>query len=95
METLTATKEKVYLGDWLYNAGIIGFLRIVGYENNPYLEIGENYIEVDRKILEGFSLKYVDTAFKQYGRFDKNKRVFNELIDKINKKELLLQKQNI
>lgn len=75
-------KERVYLGDWLFNAGIIGFLRIVlaGTEiNDQYTVIlRDNYIEFDRKIMVGFAQKYFQTAFDQYGRYRKLKESLSE-----------------
>lgn len=66
--------ERVYLNDWLYNAGIVGFLRIMtsnGSVKDQLIKIGENYIEFDRGILNGFSKKYFDFTFNRYGRYDR------------------------
>jgi len=81
-------KEKVYLSDWLYNAGIVGFLRIMtddDIENQNIITIGENYVEFDRSVLQGFSQKYFDTAFKQYGRYDRVLSQLQEFSDDLNK----------
>ncbi|MFN8673045.1 MAG: type I-B CRISPR-associated protein Cas8b1/Cst1 [Candidatus Sericytochromatia bacterium] len=86
------TIERVYLGDWLFNAGIVGFLNIISEGKNideiKDITIGENYIEFDRKILTGFSQKYFETAFNQYGRYKRLKTLFNQLINKIDKLEV-------
>ncbi len=68
--------EKVYLGDWLYNAGIVGFIRIInnGGDKNKisdFVKVNDNSIEFDRDKLEGFSEKFFETAIKQYGRYDR------------------------
>ncbi|KAA0257450.1 type I-B CRISPR-associated protein Cas8b1/Cst1 [Deferribacter autotrophicus] len=73
-------KEKTYLGDWLYNAGIVGFLRInqdffYVKENNliskdeNLIKFGENFIEIDRKIFENFSQRFFDYSFQTYIKF--------------------------
>ncbi|MEK7433016.1 MAG: type I-B CRISPR-associated protein Cas8b1/Cst1 [Cyanobacteriota bacterium] len=84
--------EKVYLGDWLFNAGILGFLNIIREEKDletlENITISENYIEFDRKILEDFSQKYFQSAFEQYGRYKRLTILFNEIIDKVNKLDL-------
>lgn len=83
--------ERVYLGDWLYNAGIIGFLKINSHlwdvknhelksKDENLLKIGENYIEFDRKIFDGFAKRYFDYAFNQYGRYDHIVSLFNEYL---------------
>lgn len=77
--------EKIYLGDWLYNAGILGFLNILnGWNTEEYwhikdgeliseqpdkLKFYENYIEIDRSIFKGYAEKYFDYAFNMYGRY--------------------------
>jgi len=81
-------KIRVYLGDWFLNAGIVGFIRIIT-EDVPIVEqnliyIRDNYIEFDRQALEGFSKKYFDTAFTQYGRYT---RVLQWLEDAIKQLE--------
>lgn len=80
---------KVNFGDWLFNAGILGFYRIITKNNDDNkpedLEIGDNYISFKMIHLEGFSEKYFDIAFKQYGRFDRNKKELNDFIIDINK----------
>ncbi|WP_281951882.1 type I-B CRISPR-associated protein Cas8b1/Cst1 [Nitrosophilus kaiyonis] len=87
---------KVYLGDWLYNAGILGFLNInsnlwkletVGdrqkfvSKDEKLLKFGNNYIEFDRKIFYEFSRRFFDYAFNQYGRYENLIKLFKEYID--------------
>jgi CRISPR-associated protein Cst1 len=65
--------ERVYLGDWLFNAGIVGFIRIMlagtDLDDQDMITLGDNYIEFDRRIMAGFAQKYFQTAFDQYGRY--------------------------
>ena len=40
-------KIKVYLNDWFYNAGIVGFLRILEDNEDEFAIRKNNYIEFD------------------------------------------------
>jgi len=84
--------ERVYLGDWLYNAGIIGFLKInkdlweikdkkLISKNEEILKFGDNYIEFNKKIFEGFSKRFFDYAFNQYGRYENLLKLFKKYIE--------------
>ena len=58
---------KLSLGDWLYNAGIVGFLNVLKHSDNEYRVEGQNvYFNIE--VLEGFEDKYfrylVDTYEK-------------------------------
>jgi CRISPR-associated CXXC_CXXC protein Cst1 len=89
--------EKIYLGDWLYNAGIVGFLRI---NNNLWdikgeeliskdenlLKIGDNYIEIDREIFEGFTDRFFNYAFNLYGKYDETLKKFQTFLESLNEK---------
>jgi len=81
--------EKVYLGDWLYNAGILGFLKLNNHlwelksdklisKDENLLKFGDNYLEFDRKIFDGFAKRFFNYAFNQYGRYES---VVNRLIE--------------
>ncbi|WP_025209460.1 type I-B CRISPR-associated protein Cas8b1/Cst1 [Hippea sp. KM1] len=85
-------KERVYIGDWLYNAGIVGFLNINSHlwelkedrllsKDKDVLYFGDNYIEFDRRIFEGFAKRFFDYAFEQYGRYESLLKLFNEYIE--------------
>ena len=80
-------REKVYLGDWLFNAGVIGFLKIISgdtdIEKQNEITIGENYIEFERESLKGFSEKFFKTAFDQYGRYERVKKAFEGFRDDV------------
>lgn len=60
-----AEKEviRVHLGDWMMNAGIVGFVRVMGEEN---ITICRDYIEFDEKILTDFSERYFQYFIKTY-----------------------------
>ena len=56
--------ETVYIGDWLYNAGIIGFLRIM--QANGKLDnvtIADNSVSFDRSVLGDFTDCYFNFAY--------------------------------
>jgi len=89
--------ERVYLGDWLYNAGIVGFLRIINEDeefweiknekllsrNEDMLRFGDNYIEFDRRIFKGFAKKFFNYAFKQYGRYESKLNTFRKWLKEL------------
>jgi len=98
--------EKVYLGDWLYNAGIIGFLKINNHlwdikerkivsKDEKVLRFTDNYIEFDRKIFEGFSERFFDYAFRQYGRYESVVSEFENYIEDLNKLDTEKDLENI
>ena len=63
-------KHKVYQRDWYFNAGIIGFLTIAadgrGLNSIPSLAVGENYIEFDNDIFDGFDEKFTKHGFLKF-----------------------------
>lgn len=63
----STVKHKIYMRDWYFNAGIVGFLNIITdgkeLDSIPYLTIGENYIEFSDEIFEGFEEKFSKYAF--------------------------------
>ena len=60
------------LKDWLFNAGLLGFINILGEEarNNVELEIDDKnrLIRFSPKVLENFEYKYFDFFIKRYGK---------------------------
>jgi CRISPR-associated protein Cst1 len=71
------SKIKIYIGDWYLNAGIVGFLKVLcdgDYEKldsfGDSLVIGENFIEFDTSVLDGFKDKFYRQLFLNY--FNKN-----------------------
>lgn len=71
-------KTKVYLNDWFFNAGIIGFLRILKHNDDNFAYINENYIEFDTENLKNFD-KYYFKYF--YDKYDVSKNVINRTKD--------------
>ena len=59
-------KIKVYLNDWFYNAGIVGFLRILEDNEDEFAIRKNNYIEFDTESLRNFHKYYFNYFFKKY-----------------------------
>ena len=57
---------KVYLNDWFYNAGIVGFLRILEENKDEFAIRKNNYIEFDTEDLRNFHKYYFNYFFKKY-----------------------------
>lgn len=74
-------KIKVYLNDWFYNAGIIGFLRILYENDNEFVIRKNNYIEFDTEELRNFHKCYFNYFFKKYNNAEalknKTKKAFD------------------
>lgn len=77
-------EEKVYLGDWLYNAGIVGLLKIYDFnESNNDIVRGDNYISFDRKILTDFHDKYFSFIYEKANTIkDKTEKLNSLLLSK-------------
>ena len=65
-------KIELKLKDWLFNAGLLGFINILGEEakDNGELEIDNKnrLIRFSPKVLENFEYKYFDFFIKRYGK---------------------------
>lgn len=84
---------RVYTKDWYYNAGIVGFLYVLGdgevnidriesfYQGS--LIIAENYLEFDSSILDVFFEKYKKLAFIKLFDLDSYKERLNRLKIKV------------
>ena len=59
-------KVKVYLNEWFYNAGIVGFLKILESNDNEFAIRRKNYIEFDTEDLRNFHKYYFNYFFKKY-----------------------------
>ncbi|KJS22467.1 MAG: CRISPR-associated protein Cst1 [Clostridiaceae bacterium BRH_c20a] len=55
---------RLTLGDWQWNAAIIGFINIVGQENVRF--VGEDAVEFSVKILDGFEDRYFSCMIQAY-----------------------------
>jgi len=87
--------ERIYLNDWLYNAGIVGFIRINSHlwevkdeklisKDENLLKIGDNYIEIDRNIFEGFTDRFFNYAFSLYSKYNTTLQQLRKLINSLN-----------
>jgi CRISPR-associated protein Cst1 len=87
--------EKIYLNDWLYNAGIVGFLRINNHlwevrdeklisKDENLLKIKDNYIEIDREIFDGFTDRFFNYAFSLYSKYYTVSEQLHNLINNLN-----------
>ena len=56
----------IYLNDWFYNSGIVGFLRILDHNNDNFVEIKDNCITFETKKLENFHKYYFKYFFDKY-----------------------------
>lgn len=61
-------KIRLELSDWLYNAGIVGVVKILENSDIPY-DKGINYIEFDDSALENFSQSYFSYFIIKYEKF--------------------------
>lgn len=82
-------KVKVYLGEWFYNAGIIGFLRILDKNQINIVEKKDNYIEFDTDDLRDFDKYYFKYFFDRYDVAknvrERTENSFNYLLENIEK----------
>lgn len=97
-------KTRVYLRDWFYNAGIVGFIRIIEKSNENLIKIQDNYIEFDTEQLRDFSKYYFEYFFNKYNIANRTKeridisfnKVKNNLLeDNINKEKIKSEKNYI
>ncbi len=69
---------KIYLGDWLTNAGILGYLRIQKMRGKEH-DLSQGHIEIDAEDLDGFEEAYFSYAlmrgFSFFFRFDSLKKL--------------------
>lgn len=81
--------EKIYLGDWLYNAGIVGFLKIFEFSSsNNKIVRGDNFILFNREIIVDFHEKYFSFVYKKANTInDKVERLKNLLSSEVTKEE--------
>ena len=74
-------KIKVYLNDWFYNAGIVGFLRILEDNDDEFAIRKNNYIEFDTENLRNFHKYYFNYFFKKYNVAESVKTRTKSLFD--------------
>lgn len=99
-------KVKIYLSEWFYNAGIIGFLRILEKNKDNFVEVEKNYIEFDTDNLRNFDRYYFYYFFDRYNVakkvVERTKDAFDYLCenvenyeDKLVKDEIKISRKNI
>ncbi len=59
-------KTKVYLNDWFFNCGIVGFLKILEHNDDEFVIRKGNYIEFDTENLRNFHKYYFRYFFDKY-----------------------------
>ncbi len=59
---------RIELSDWLYNAGIVGFAKVLDVNDIKYSK-GVNYIEFDDSVLDDFGEKYFNYFINMYEPF--------------------------
>jgi len=95
-------KHRVYMRDWYFNAGIVGFLRVISNDAMPDelsniegLEIGENYIEFDDGLLDGFKERFIQHTFHNFMDLNFYKRKIEVTLNKIEKNDSKLSVKKI
>ena len=77
--------ERIYLEDWAYNAGIVGFINILENSNKDFVITNKNYIEFDTKIIYDFHECYFKYFMQKYDIAKKTKMRLEENIKGISK----------
>ena len=78
-------KTTIYLNDWFYNSGIVGFLRILEYNNDNFAKVEENYITFETSKLKNFHKYYFKYFFDKYNIGAKTKDRIEISFEKIKK----------
>ena len=78
-------KTTIYLNDWFYNSGIVGFLRILEYNNDNFAKVEENYITFETSKLKNFHKYYFKYFFDKYNIGAKTKDRIESSFEKIKK----------
>ena len=76
-------KAKLELNDWSYNAGLIGFLRIMEKYQKDALVVQDNYVEFDTEILKEFHKYYFQYLFETYDIAKTMNKRMDESFDRI------------
>ena len=76
-------QTKIYLGDWFFNCGIVGFLRILEHNNDNFAQIKDNYITFDTQSLKNFHKYYFNYFFDKYNVANRIKNRINQSFEKI------------
>ena len=76
-------QTKIYLGDWFFNSGIVGFLRVLEHNNDSFAQIEDNYITFDTQSLRNFHKYYFNYFFDKYNVANRVKDRINQSFEKI------------
>ena len=76
-------QTKIYLGDWFFNSGIVGFLRILQHNDDNFAQIKDNYITFDTQNLKNFHKYYFNYFFDKYNVANRVKDRINQSFEKI------------
>lgn len=82
---------KIYLNDWMYNAGVLGLYRVLAHSNGrEHILRNSNYIEFDSALLENFGEKYFKYFIDEYEKFTSWYRItsFQSYLYNINMEEM-------
>lgn len=71
-------KTKIYLNDWFYNCGIVGFLKILKQNKNQFVVTKNNYIEIDTEDLRDFNKYYFKYFYDKYNVVESVKNRTND-----------------
>jgi len=71
-------KTKIYLNDWFYNCGIVGFLKILEHNENQFAIKRNNYIEIDTENLRDFNKDYFKYFYDKYNVVESVKNRTND-----------------
>ena len=58
-------KVRLYLDDWLFNSGLVGFYNILK-KSEDTITVGENYLEFNIEALNNFDEKYFEYFISAY-----------------------------
>lgn len=76
-------KTTIYLSDWFFNGGIVGFLRILEHNEDNFAEINENYITFETNKLKNFHKYYFKFFFDKYNIAKQTKERIEKSFEKI------------
>ncbi|WP_129409290.1 hypothetical protein [Marinitoga lauensis] len=89
MENIKEKKITLRLSDWLYNAGIVGLINILGKDNVRYrtdennLDLEYDELEIKIESFENFEEKYFDYFINTYKNLNWHQLIsYKEIIEK-------------
>ncbi|WP_066675699.1 type I-B CRISPR-associated protein Cas8b1/Cst1 [Clostridium septicum] len=97
-------KVRIELSDWMKNAGIVGFVKIINHRLNgsSQIDLKSNYIEFDTEILENFEEVYFEYLIYKYKEFISIEKIvskydyINQLLSKeVDEKDLAILNSHI